>query len=119
MIGTGKYDFPGIRKAGAAALRLALASTSFGAAIVASPLRKVIDLFAEWAVEWLTNRGLVIFNVGAIYVHGEFDQKAFDQAIEKGLEDAKAPGLSAAQKKAIDDEVIKAFRRFGRVANPN
>lgn len=118
MIKTGKYDFPGIRKAGAAGLRLALASTSWGIALAASPLRKLLDLAAEWAVEWLTNRGLVIFNIGAIYVAGEFDQSKFDKAMEEGLKDAKAPGLSDKQKKAIDDEVIKAFRRFGRVTDP-
>jgi len=115
VIGTGKYDFPGIRKAGAVALKAVLATTSFGAWVVKSPFSKAFDLFAEWAIEWLTNRGLLIINVGAIYVNGELDQKRFDAAMEIALEKAKAPGLSEAQKKAIDDEVLKAFRAFGRI----
>lgn len=115
MIGTGKYDFPGIRKAGTAALRVVLASTSWGAWLIASPFKKLIDLASQWAVEWLSNRGLIIINLGAIYVNGEFDQSKFDKAMDDGLAKAKAPGLSDAQKKAIDDEVIKAFRPFARI----
>ncbi len=115
MIGAGKYDFPGIRKAGAVALRVVLASTSWGAWLIASPFKRLIDLASEWAVEWLTNRGLIIINLGAIYVNGEFDQAKFDKAIEDGIAKAKVPGLSEAQKKAIDDEVIKAMRPFARI----
>lgn len=115
MIGTGKYDFPGIRKAGTAALRAVLVSTSWGAALVTGPFKGSVDLVVEWFSELLTNHGLIVINVGAIYVNGEFDQDAFDKAMEEGLEKAKAPGLSDAQKKVIDDEVLKAFRRFGRI----
>lgn len=118
MIGTGRYNFPGIRKAGAAGLKLVLASTTFGKWLITSPFKKVFDLFAEWAVEWLTNRGLVIINLGAIYVNGEFDQAKFDKAMDLGLEKAKVPGLTDAQKKIIDDEVLKSFRAFARIAKP-
>ncbi len=118
MIGTGKYDFPGIRKAGRLALRAVLAGTTWGASLIASPFFPIIQLVADWCVEWLANKGLLIINVGAIYVSGEFQQAAFDQAFEDAIAKAKAPGLTDAQKKVIDDEVIRAFRRFGTIGKP-
>ncbi len=119
MIGTGKYDFPGIRRAGALGLRALVAGTTWGAAIIAGPFRGVFNVLAEWVSEWLTNRGLLLINVGAIYVNGEFDQGRFDAAFDEGIQKAKAPGLTDAQKKVIDDEVINAFRRFGRIQPPD
>lgn len=115
MIGTGKYDFPGIREKGAAALKALLLTTGWGAAIIASPFKPVIDMVLSFASEWLANRGLIVINVGAIYVNGEFRQDKFDQAMEEGLAKAKAPGLTDAQKKVIDEEVLQALRRFGRI----
>lgn len=115
MIGTGKYDFPGIRKAGTAALTAVVAGTAWGAWIIASPFKPVLDGFTGWLSEWLANRGLLIINLGAIYVAGEIDQAKFDEAFDQALNKAKIPGLTDKQKKGIDDEVIKAFRRFGRI----
>lgn len=117
MIGTGKYNFPGIKKAGAFALKAALASTTWGAALIKGPFSGTITLIDEWIAEWLANRGLVIINLGAIYVDGEFSQDKFDKGMEEGIKNAKAPGLTDAQKKAIDDQVIKAFRPFALIAN--
>lgn len=117
MIGTGKYDFPGIRKAGSLAVKSLIAATGWGAWILASPFRFVLEYILEWIVEWLTNRGLLILNIGIIYVQGELDQAKFDQAMDEALEKAKAPDLSIEQKRAIDEEVKKAFRRFARISN--
>jgi len=115
MIGTGKYDFPGIRKAGAAAFRAVILTTGWGAALFASPFKSVINTALEMVSEWLANKGLLIINLGAIYVAGQFDQAKFDAAMNTAIEKAKAPGLTDAQKKAIDDEVKKAFRPFAMV----
>jgi hypothetical protein len=117
MLGTGKYSFPRLRKAGAAALRVVLASTSFGRAFIASPFHPLLDPLLKWLAEWLANRGLLIINIGSIYVNGEFDQKRFDRAMEEGLEKAKAPNLSDSQKRVIDAAVIDAFRRFAHINN--
>lgn len=117
MIGTGKYDFPGIRRAGATAFKLVLAGTGWGAKLIASPFWPIIKMMIEWCAEYLANKGLLVINVGAIYVNGEFDQARFDKAFEEGIQKAKAPGLTDAQKRMIDDEVIKAFRRFGAIGN--
>ncbi len=119
MIGSGKYDFPGIRKAGAVAITAALATYSWGAWIVTGPLKKAYGLALEWCLGWLANKGLVVLNVGAIYVKGQFDQDAFDNAMEEGLKRVDKGGLTDAQKKAIDMEVINAFRKFGRISNPD
>jgi hypothetical protein len=115
VIGTGKYDFPGIRKAAAAGVNLLLAGTSWGAWLIASPFKGVIQYLLEWVLEYFANKGLVLINIGAFYVEGKFEQSAFDTAMNDGLEKAKVPGLSDAKKKAIDDEVKKAFRKFGRI----
>lgn len=111
----GKYDFPGIRKAGTAALTAVVAGTAWGAWIIASPFKPVFDAAVGFMSEWLANRGLLIINLGAIYVAGEIDQAKFDEAFDEALKKAKIPGLTDKQKKGIDDEVIKAFRRFGRI----
>lgn len=115
MIGTGKYDFPGIRRIGALALEGLIAGTSWGASLVTGPFAPVIDICAEYLSEWMANRGLLILDLGAIYVNGEFDQSTFDKAMDEALDRSKIPGLSDAEKKAIDDKVIAAFRQFARV----
>lgn len=114
----GKYDFPGFRKAGTAALTAALATTAWGAWLIKSPFKPLFNFAAGLASEWLANRGLLIINLGAIYVGGELDQSKFDKAFDDALEKIKVPGLTDAQKKGIDDDVIKAFRKFGRVTKP-
>lgn len=112
----GKYDFPGIKKAGVAGLSAALATTGWGASALASPvwgplLRGLIGL----VVEWLANKGLIFVNLGIEIVDGKLDQRKFDVAMEKGIEQAKTKGLTDAQKKKIDDEVIAAFDEFADI----
>lgn len=119
MIGTGKYDFPGIRKAATVAINLALAATGWGAWLLASPFRPLVLKIEEWAAEWLANRGLLILNLGAFYVEGVLDQAAFDQAMDEGLEKIKIPGLSEEEKWAIDEKVVQAMRNFGRITRNN
>lgn len=112
---TGKYDFAGIKKYGAMGLSTALASTPWGAWLVTTPLIKdATQIALEWGVNWLANNGLIVMNIGAIYIEGEIDQKNFDQAIDdafKKIENQNGK-LTPEQIKAIDDEVIKAARKF-------
>lgn len=116
-MGTGKYDFPGIRKAGTIALRAVVASTAWGAWLIKSPFNSIFEAASGWLSEWLANRGLIIINITAIYVSGEIDQSQFDKAFNKALDEVKLPGLTDEQKKGIDDKVINAFRKFGRVTS--
>lgn len=93
----------------------ALATTVWGAALLKSPFLPVAEFVIDWCDEWLANRGLIFINVGAFYIDNKFDQSSFDKAMADGL--ARIPtNLTAAQKKVIDDAVINAFRRFGRVS---
>lgn len=112
---SGKYDFKGIKKFGATGLKVLFASTPYLAWILkGGPLT---DAVLDFAANFLANRGLVIFNLGAIYVNGELDQSAFDKAMDDSIRKAEVPGLTDAQKKAIDDEVIKAFRKFAPITS--
>lgn len=111
----GKYDFPGIKKAGTAAVEAVLAGTSWGAAIIGSPFKRIFLFAVGTIIEWAANKGLVIINLGAIYVNGEIDQSRFDKAMDSALEKVKVPGLSEKQKEQIDDEVREAFRKFARL----
>lgn len=111
----GKYDFPGIKKAGIAAASVILASTGWGAKILASPFKNLFEYLIGYVVEWAANKGLVIINISAIYINGEIDQKRFDDAFDKALETVKIPGLTDVEKEKIDNEIIKAFRNFARL----
>jgi len=107
---SGKYDFKGIKKQGASGIKLALASNPSTASIAKIPL---IGTLLEFLVNWLANNGLVLLNIGAIYVNGEIDQKLLDRSIEEGLKKVEQSGgtLTPEQIKEIDDAVIKAADR--------
>lgn len=111
---TGKYDFSGIQKWGAIGIETLISTSSaFGAALMKFPVvGTLIDGIIKLFVNYLANQGLVLINIGAIIVNGNFDQEAFDSAMDKAIASAKVEGLTDAQKKAIDDSVIKAFRKF-------
>lgn len=110
-----KYDFPGIKKAGAAAIAAVLSSTGWGSSLLAGPFKKVTIKLIEVLVGYLASKGLLIINLGAIYVEGEIDQSRFDKAMDSALEAIRLKNLTPEQIKALDDEVIKAFRNFARV----
>lgn len=114
---SGKYDFPGIKKAGTAAVEAVLAGTGWGAAILGSPFRPVFKMIIGYFVEWAANKGLVIVNLAAIVVNGEIDQSRFDKAFDEALEKVKVPGLSEKEKEQIDAKVREAFRKFARLNN--
>jgi len=114
---TGKYNFPGIKKAGTAAVEAVLAGTGWGAAILGSPFSPVFKMIIGYFVEWAANKGLVIVNLAAIVVNGEIDQSRFDKAFDEALEKVKVPGLSEKEKEQIDAKVREAFRKFARLNN--
>lgn len=114
---SGRYDFKGLKKYGAQGLIIALGTTAWGAAILKVPiLGTLLRGCSEFFANWLANKGLMVLNLGAIFVSGEFDQKSFDAAMDKALSEVSQSGgkLTDEQKKRIDDEVIAAFRRFAR-----
>lgn len=118
---SGKYDFKGIKKWGAVALKAALASTPYTAWVLKGGV--LTDMILEFIANWLANNGLVVFNLGFIYVDGEFDQKQFDSNLDAAFDEIRNKGgrdaLTPEQKKAIDDEVINAARKFIIVTRDN
>lgn len=105
-----KYDFKGIKKQGASGLKLLLASDPATAWMLKVPF---LNFLLEALVNWATNNGLVILNIGAIYVNGKLDQDKLDKAIENGLREVETPGIVLTEEriKEIDDEVIKSARK--------
>lgn len=116
----GKYDFPGIEKLGAAGLRGALLATPALAFLAKGGI--VSDFLLKLFVNWCANNGLVLLNIGAIIVEGEWDQDGFDNAMDQAVEKITQGGgvkkLTPEQIKAIDDEVIKAARKFIVIGKP-
>lgn len=116
---SGKYNFSGIKKLGAAGLRLALASSPKSAWLL--KFGSLTDLVLEFFMNWLANKGLVILNLGAIYVSGEMNQRDLDSAMDRAISEIKYAGgidsLTEAEKRAIDEAVIKAARKFIVIGN--
>jgi hypothetical protein len=117
---TGKYDFKGIKEKGAAGLRLALLSSPYTAWLARFPA--LSNLLLEGLCNWMANKGLIVMNLGAYYVEGKLDQKAFDSAMEQGLKHVESgEKLTPEQIKDIDDAVIAAadkFLPYGKTPKP-
>lgn len=114
---SGKYDFKGIKQWGAKGLELALTTTAWGAWLLATPvLRTVLHFSEEFLVNWFANKGLILLNIGAIYVNGKLDEEEFSKALNDGLARVEIPGgralLTPEEGKAIDEAVKKAGRKF-------
>lgn len=111
---SGKYNFSGIKKLGSAALRAAFATSPYTAWLL--KFGSITDLALEFVMNWLANKGLIVLNLGAIYVSGEMDQKSLDSAMDQAIKEITNLGgvekLTPEQKRAIDERVILAARKF-------
>lgn len=123
---TGRYDFKGIQKVVIAAINAALAGTTWGASLLGSVWFKVFspveNLLVGSAINYLTNKGLIVLNLADIMVEGAIDQSALDRAINDGLGRVSKGGLTPEEGKAIDDRVRKAADEdisFGAVPPDN
>lgn len=108
---TGRYDFKGIQKLVSVGINAFLATTAWGAWLLASPFRVVLQAAEDAAVNFLTNRGLIILNIGAIVIDGVVDQTALDGALSVALQKLQQgrDKITPAAGKALDDAVRKAF----------
>lgn len=117
---SGKYNFSGIKRLGAAGLRGAMATTPMFAWML--KFGRLNDLFLEFLANFLANKGLVILNIPAIVVDGHIDQHVLDREMDKAISEIENKGgreaLTEKQKKAIDDEVLKAARKFVIIGKP-
>lgn len=110
---TGKYNFKGIQKAGALGLKALLASTVWGAKILASPFARILTPVFKWFSNYMANQGLILINVGAYFKDGYFDQKGFDKAMDEGLSKVMMnPNISKKEGEAVDENVKKSVRKF-------
>lgn len=108
---SGRYDFKGIQKAAGRLIDGLLAGTGWGAAILASPFKPLVDWVKDFIVNYLANRGLIILNVGVNIIDGHLDQKALDAALDDGLRRVMQgrDTITPEEGKKIDDRVRKAF----------
>jgi ABC-type transport system involved in cytochrome c biogenesis permease subunit len=108
-----KYKFDGIGKAGAVATFAAMAMTPY-AAITQGFWGKILFVFLEWFYSCLASVGLVVLNIGVANVETLIEQSEFDGSFEDAFKiiNAKGGKLSDAEKAAIDNKVIAAFRKF-------
>ncbi len=112
---TGKYNFSGIKKVGARGITAALATTPYTAWLAGRGFAPLTNYLFEALCNWLANKGLIVLNIGIMVAETEFDQRAFDSALDEALlqvELSKKDYLTPEEIKAIDDPVKKAFRRF-------
>lgn len=105
---SGKYDFKGIKKTGRLGFKAALAKTPAFAWVLKGGA--FTDAVLDFISNWLANKGLIVLNVGAFHVGGEFDQGALDKAIDNGIKALENPEnkLTQKQMEEIDNAVIKA-----------
>ncbi len=108
---TGRYNFPGLQKAMGVAIDAILIGTTWGAWIVTSPFKIVINPIRDLIVNFLVNRGLIILNVGANIIDGSVDQKSLDLALQAGIQRVMQgrDKITPKEGQAIDDDIRKAF----------
>lgn len=111
---TGRYDFKGIQKLSVAAIDAAIAGTTWGASAVFKFFQPAVDVLLNMLINWLANKGLIVLNLGAVFVNNELDQAAFDKALSDAWEKIEQgrDKLSPEQGAALDDAVRKAASRF-------
>lgn len=99
---------------GALGLRRALLSSPYFAWLL--NFDALTNFILEFISNYLANQGLVVLNLGAIYVEGELDQREFDRVLDQAITDIKNKGgidkLTQKEIRDIDDAVIKVARKF-------
>lgn len=109
---SGKYDFPGIKKLNAAAIKLWLAASPITSWVLYGGA--FTDVILEFIGNAIANMGLVIINLGDIFIEGGFDQQSFDKALDEGIKaiEIGRDKITPEKGKAIDDSVRAAARKF-------
>lgn len=103
---------------GAAGFKAALLSSPKTSWLVAWPA--LTNFLLEFLSNYLANKGLIVLNIGAIYVEGELSQNKLDKSFDnylKYLQNQKP--LTDKEIEAIDNEVINAARNFIPYTRPN
>lgn len=116
-----KYSFDGIGGASASLVLGALAANPSTLWLTTGFIGSVVRWCLTRLFSMLASTGLVILNVGAERIQGLIEQHDFDNSFdsaEKLLAAARDAHqtLSPEQIKAIDDPVIRSFRKFASFA---
>ncbi len=108
-----KHKFKGIGKAGALLMFAGLAASPF-AVITNGIAGKITFWLLEQLSMWMADKGLIILNIGAAKINTLSEQQDFDGSFEQAFKEIHENNdrLTDEQKKAIDDKVISAFRKF-------
>lgn len=117
---TGRYDFKGIQKAGRAAIDAILTGTTWGVWLLKSPFKGAVDAIEDAAINWLTNRGLIWINVGAVLIDGKVDEDKLNSALDSAFDKLKIgrDKITPEQGAKIDAETDVAFDKFADVPTP-
>jgi hypothetical protein len=118
---TGRYDFKGFQRAVGLLIDGLLAGTSWGAWLLASPFKPLLEIAKNLIINWIANHGLIVLNVGANIIDGKIDQSVLDAAVDAALEKLKIgrDKITPEAGKAIDDDVRKAFDRDADISAAN
>lgn len=103
---------------GAEGIRSALLSSPKTAWLIAWPA--LTNFILESVSNYFANKGLIVLNIGAIYVEGELSQNQLDKSIDNYLKYIQlGKELTPQQIREIDNEVIRAARNFIPYTRPN
>lgn len=118
---TGRYDFKGIQKAARLIINGVISGTGWGAALLAGPFKPLVIMFENAMTNWLTNRGLIIINIGAVLVNGVVNQVKLDNALDSAFEKLKVgrDKITPQAGAKIDEETDAAFDQFADVHATN
>lgn len=108
-----KYDFVGIKKRGALAVFVALASSPI-AWITQGIQGRLFLKVLEYVLNILANKGLIVLNVLHEEAASYWDQIAFERAYDEAIKKVRESKgrLTPEQVKEIDNEVIRKFDDF-------
>lgn len=109
-----KHRFEGIGDKAATATMLLLAAEPWGVWFTVGFQGTVVHWILKQFYMWMADRGLIMLNSGIAEIEVMQQKSGFNGSLEdafKLIDQAKG-GLTDAQKKAIDDKVIRAFDKF-------
>lgn len=107
------YQYEGIGKAGALVIFAWLAASPF-AFLTTGILGKIVFFIVSKITTYAATKGVMILNVAIADIQTIAQKDDFDGSFDEAFKEihGNRDKLTPAQKKAIDDKVIAAFRKF-------
>jgi len=119
-----KHELDGIGGASAAAVIASLSANPSTSFLTAGLSGKILYWLLKKLFTYMASSGLVFMNVGAERLLTAIRKSGYDGSRENAdllIAEIRKTGrdLTPAEVKAIDDEVIKTFRKFGKFGRKN